>query len=280
MQWRTMMPVLLVAAGLVLGTAGCRKAASGPTVLHVYAPCGMEMPFMELETRFEQSHPGVDVNLLLDNAHILAERVIDSGERPDVIASPGGHELARLTEAGLLQAADIHPFSQLDLCLFVPRANRAGVAAMEDLAKDEVRILAVADPEKTSIGYYTVQALQKAGLWERVKGKVVITGDASQTYKHVAGEKADASFAYRSCPLKTAPDKLEYSKVRVIQSVPANLYGPAYATLAVVGTTTHRDLAEAFVQLVLSDEGKQIMGRYDLPCLPASADGTAKEAAP
>lgn len=280
MQWRVLMPMVVLATGLVLGAGGCRKAESGPVVLHVYAPCGMEMPFMELETLFEQAHPGVDVNLLLDNAHILTERVLDNGERPDVIASPGGHELARLTEAGLLKTADIHPFSQLDLCLFVPRANRAAVTSMDDLAKDDVKVLAVADPDKTSIGHFTVQALQKAGLWERVKGKVVITGDASQTYKHVAGEKADASFAYRSCPLKTAPDKLEYSKVRVIQSVPGELYGPAYATVAIVGSTSHRDLADAFVQLVLSDAGKQIMAKYDLPCLAEAAKGPQKETKP
>lgn len=91
----------------------------------------------------------------------------------------------------------------------------------------------------------------------------------------MASEKADASFAYRSCPLKTAPDKIEYSKVRVIQSVPADLYGPAYATLAVMATTTHRELADAFVQLVFSDPGVQIMAKYDMPCLKQA--GATKE---
>ena len=269
--------MLLAAVATVLGT-GCGKraapatgtaapAAAGPIVLTFYAPCGMEMPFMELETLFEKSHPGVDVNLLLDNAHILTERVMESGERPDLMASPGGHELARLVAAGLIKAADVRPISQLDLCLFVPRANRAGVTTMADLVKDEVKVLAVADPEKTSIGHFTVEALKKAGLWDRLQPKVVITGDASQTYKHVASEKADASFAYRSCPLKTAPDKLEYSKVRVIESVPADLYGPAYATVAVLSTKAHRDLADEFVALVFSEAGAKIMGKYDMPCL-------------
>ncbi len=267
---RTMTAVTAVATLLCGG--GCRQAATGPTVLTLYAPCGMEMPFMELETLFEKTHPGVDVNLLLDNAHILTERVIDSGERPDLVASPGGHELARLVTAGLIKPADLHPFTQLDLCLFVPRANRAGVTAMADLTKDEVKAVAVADPEKTSIGHFSVEALKKAGLWERLQAKVVITGDASQTYKHVASDKADASFAYRSCPLKTAPDKIEYSKVRVIQSVPAELYGPAYATVGVLAASTQRALADEFIQLMFSPAGEQILATYDMPCLTQAAE--------
>jgi molybdate transport system substrate-binding protein len=282
----------VAAVALVLG-AGCRKStetgappapvrpahAAAPTVLSLYAPCGMEMPFMELETVFEKSHPGVDVNLLLDNAHILTERIMDSQERPDVVVSPGGHELARLVDAGLVKSADLHPFSQLDLCLFVPRANRAGVTTMADLTKDAVKVVAVADPDKTSIGHFTVEALKKAGIWDRIQPKVVITGDASQTYKHVAGEKADASFAYRSCPLKTAPDKLEYSKVRVIESVPGDFYGPAYATVAVMSSTTHRELADEFVTLMFSEVGTQTLAKYDMPCLKPAAE-QSKEKAP
>jgi molybdate transport system substrate-binding protein len=237
----------------------------------------MEAPFMELETLFEQAHPGVDVNLLLDNAHILTERVIDKGERPDIVISPGGHELARLAEAGLIKPADLHPFSPLDLCLFVPRANTAGVNSMEDLLKASVKVVAVADPDKTSIGHFTVEALRKANLWDRLQSKVVITGDASQTYKHVASAKADASFAYRSCPLKTAPDKLEYSKVRVIQSVPSELYGPAYATLAVMASASHRETADEFVKLAFSEAGRAVLAKFDMPCLPqAGTDGEEK----
>jgi molybdate transport system substrate-binding protein len=276
MQLRLRKVTQFAAAAALLIGGGCRKAETGPTVLTFYAPCGMEMPFIELEALFEKSHPGVDVNLLLDNAHILTERVMDSGERPDLVASPGGHELARLVSAGLIKPADLHPFTQLDLCLFVPRANRAGVTSMADLAKAEVKVVAVADPEKTSIGHFTVEALKKAGLWERIQAKVVITGDASQTYKHVAGEKADASFAYRSCPLKTAPDKIEYSRVRVIGSVPAEFYGPAYATIAVMATSAQRALADEFVQLMFSSQGLQILAKYDMPCLEQA--GAAKGA--
>ncbi len=292
-----MKPRLLVwlsVAGLaVVSQWGCRKGSQetaapapalerGPAavVLQVYAPCGLEGPFMELETLFEKDHPGTDLNLLLDNAHILAERILDQGERPDIVVSPGGHELSRLIAAGLIKVEDVHPFSPLDLCLFVPRANTAGVNSMEDLAKESVKVLAVADPEKTSIGHFTVEALTKAGLWERVRGKVVFTGDASQTYKHVASGKADASFAYRSCPLKTAPDKMEYAKVRVIQSVPSELYGPANVTLAVMANSPRRDLADAFVKLLFSETGRAVLDKFEMPCVAGETGAGAPQKAP
>lgn len=254
-----------VALSLAFGMTGCGKDRAAETnVVNIYVPCGMEMPFMDLEEVFEAAHPGVDVRLLMDNAHILTERIVDKGERPDAVVSPGGQELVKLVEAGLVTPGAVEVFGQYDLCLFVPRANAGGVASIDDLRSDAVKTVAVADPDKTSIGHFTVQTLKKAGVWEDIQSKVVITGDASQTYKHVASEKAEASFAYRSCPLKTAPDKLEYAKVRVIQSVPAEYYGPAYASIALLNES---QLARAFVDLILSSEGQAVFKSYDLPCL-------------
>ena len=269
--------MLILAAGCKPGKT--ERAADGraATAVTFYVPCGMEMPFMDLEERFEASHPGVDVRLLLDNSHILIKRILEKNERPDAVVSPGGHELVHLVEAGLADADDIRNFGQYDLCLFVPRANTAGVTCIDDLTKPSVKTVAVADPDETSIGYFTVETLKNAGIWDRIQSKVVITGDASQTYKHVASGKADASFAYRSCPLKTAPDKLEYSRVRVIQSVPNDMYGPAYAAAVVLKNARQAALAEEFVQMLLAEDGQRILRSYDLPCLPSQATSTKKQ---
>lgn len=269
MQLQTVNVLTSLAIGLaLLVSAGCRDRATSPgTTVTIYVPCGMEMPFMDLEEVFEAAHPGVDLRLLLDNAHILTERVMEKGERPDAVVSPGGHELEKLIESGLIEREAIRVFGQYDLCLFVPRANAAKVQSIQDLASESVKTVAVADPEKTSIGHFTVETLKSVGIWDAIHSKVVITGDASQTYKHVAGEKADASFAYRSCPLKTAPEKLEYAKVRVIQSVPKEYYGPAHAAVAVLREAPEAALANAFVDLLLSAEGQAVFKAYDLPCL-------------
>lgn len=280
-RMRMRVPGLCAIAALLVAGAGCgsekqaAQTAEGRS-LTVYVPCGMEMPFMELCDAFETQHPDVDVVLLLDNSNVLALRVTEKNERPDIMISPGAIEMEALLAKGFVAPADLTRFGRYELVLFGPRANPGNVTTFGDLTSDAVKTVAVADPDTTSVGYYTRETLRNLGLWDRIQDKVVITADPSMAYKHVAREKAHASFAYRSCPLKTAPDKLEYSKVRIIESVPAELYGPAYASIALLKDSPNRDLGAAFVKLVLSEEGQALLAKYEVPCLD-SLGSTASE---
>jgi molybdate transport system substrate-binding protein len=257
----------VVAVGLL---AGCGKpaavsAAAKGEVLTVYVPCGMERPFMAAQTEFQRLHPEVTVNVVLDNANVLVRRILDKGERPELVVSPGTIEMEALEKAGAVKASAVRPFGRFDLVLFTPRANAAGVAAMTDLTKPEVTTIAIADPEDNSVGRYTRQALQKAKLWEVLQPKLMLTDHPITAYKHVAREKAQASFAYRSCPLKTAPNKLEYSKVRIVESVPLDSYDPAFACIAPL---TDSARAQEFIAYLLSADGQKLLGEYDIPVLP------------
>ena len=267
------LPTLTVRVSLLVATialAGCGKKPEqqkqAPNTLLILAPCGMELPMDELAQIFEKKNPGLDARVELAVAHATAKQIFD-GLRPDVVVSPGGVELEGLIEAGLVTKSELVPFGVYDLMLFVPRANKGKVTNMDSLLQDSVTIVAVADPEKTSIGRYTKEALVKKGLWDKLQDKIVITGSASDTYAHVSRAKADASFAYRSCPLKTAPDKLQYSRVRILEEVPEDLYGPAYATAAAMVKATNPAKAQEFLEFLVSEEGQAVFRKYDLPSL-------------
>ena len=264
----------LVAVVLTAGAlAGCGPKpgpavpAAGAGPLTVYVPCGMELPFMNLRDQFQAANPEIKTEVVLDNANILVKRVIEKGEKPDLIASPGTVEMERLTKASKVRAEDVHHFGRYDLVLFGPRANPGNVTTVKDLLKPEVSTIAIADPAENSVGRYTQQYLQKLGLWDELRKKMILTDAPITAYKHVAREKAQASFAYRSCPLKTAPEKLAYSKVRIIEAVPLDAYDPAVACMAVLTATPRRAAAEKFVAFLSSEAGKAILAKYDVPAV-------------
>jgi len=260
----------LAAVIVTAALAGCGPKAQrqqAPSRLVVFVPCGMELPFMAAQRAFQEANPGTHVEVVLDNANILVKRVLEKGEQPDLIVSPGMVEMEKMLAAQQVRSDDVHHFGRYELVLFGPRTNPGGVKTMEDLRKPEVKTIAIADPEENSVGRYTRQALVKAGLWDALKPKMIFTDHPITAYKHVARCKAEASFAYRSCPLKTAPDKLEYSKVRILQSLPPDSYGPAYASIAVLAATRERELANSFVRFLLSDAGGRLLEQYDVPVL-------------
>ncbi|MBT4820160.1 MAG: molybdate ABC transporter substrate-binding protein [Lentisphaerae bacterium] len=264
----------LLGVGVAVLLLGCGKKTPGredvaSRPLTIYVPCGMELPFMAAEKAFEAANPGTDVAIVLDNANILVKRIMDKGEYADLIVSPGTVEVDKLVAKERVRADDIKHFARYELTLFAPRANPGNVKTMADLTNPEVKVISIAEPEENSVGRYTRQALQKAGLWDKIKDKTEFTEHPITAYKHVAREKAQASFAYRSCPLKTAPDKLEYSKIRILEKVPFNTYGPAYACIAPLLSSQNRTLADKFVSYLLSKAGQDLLKSKDVPALTA-----------
>jgi molybdate transport system substrate-binding protein len=276
---RVLHGVRLAAAALgAVVWAGCGKQAapaggaaveparrSAGEVLTVYVPCGMELPLTAAQEAFQRLHPEVRVDVVLDNANVLVQRILTKGERPDLVASPGTVEMEALEKGGAVAAGTARPFGRFDLALFTPRDNPSGITSMADLTKPGVTTIAIADPETNSVGRYTQQALTQANLWEALKPKMLFTDHPITAYKHVAREKAQASFAYRSCPLKTAPEKLEYSKVRIVESVPLDSYEPAYAC---IGPLNDGARTREFIEFLLSADGQKLLGEHDIPTLP------------
>lgn len=278
-------PWLGAVACAALALLGCgRRAgsdAAAEEALKVYVPCGMLLPFMEAERAFEAAHPGAQVESVFDNANVLVRRIVQRGEQPDLIVSPGEVEMEALLAAGKVSRADVTTFGRYELMLFTPRANPGRVSDFGDLLKREVRLIALPDPEHNSVGRYARQALENLGLWEQVRPKIEFTDHPITAYEWVARGKADASFAYRSCPLESAPEKLEYAKVHIARSVPFDLYAPARGAIAVLKDSPRRALAERFVAFLLSPEGRRVLRGNGVPDdAPPGAQEAHAEARP
>lgn len=269
-RWAVLL-VLVFGAVLFFGCGrdGVARGGGSPAgVLTVYVPCGMELPFRAAKEAFEKAHPGVEVRVLLDNANVLVRMVLDKGNLPDLIVSPGSLEMKQLEAAGAVLPDAVQPFGRFELVLFTPRNNPGEVAIMGDLLNDKVTNIAIADPKDNSVGRYTMQALQAAGLWDQLQDKLTFWDHPITAYQHVARERAQASFAYRSCPLKTAPDKLEYSRVRIRESVPLDSYDPAFACIAPLVNAAQPELARQFIASLLTTEGQKLLDTHDIPALP------------
>jgi molybdate transport system substrate-binding protein len=221
---------------------------------------------MAARDAFRKEH-AADVHIELDNADILVKRVTTAGEKPDLIVSPGTVEMDAMVAADHVAKEDVSHFGVYELVLFCPRSNPGKVTGFEDLTRPEVKVIALADPTNNSVGRYTRQALRKMGLWDRIEEKIVLTDHPITAYKAVAREKAEASFAYRSCPLKSAPEKLAYSKVRIVESVPRESYGPAFATIGILKSSQSRPPAQAFVKFLLSPAGQKLLADHGVPNL-------------
>ncbi len=236
--------------------------ASGAT-LRVFAAASLADGFGDLAKRFETAHPGVRVQLNLAGSQQLASQIA-MGAPADVFASADERWMDDAKKHGLL-AGEPRLFARNRLVAIVPRTNPGRIARLQDLSRRGLKL--VIGAEAVPVGRYAREVLRNlsreggypADFATRALANVV---SEEENVKSVVGKvqlgEADAGFVYRS---DVTPALARY--VRVFELPPSANVLASYTIAALAGA---RDaaLANAFVALVLSPEGQQVLERRGL----------------
>jgi len=124
--------------------------------------------------------------------------------------------------------------------LVVPADSTLEFEELKDVAGPEVERLALASAQVPA-GAYARQALKNAGVWDRVKDRVLEGGDVKAALTYVARREADAGFVYKT-------DTLGNSKVRVALEVPPKLHAPIRYPLDLVRRGATKPEARRFYE--------------------------------
>ena len=246
---------LLRVAGLLLGVSLAARA-EGTRELDVYAASSLREAFVELGRRFEAQHPGTKVLFNLAGSQELRTQ-IENGAPADVFASADPKHMQALVAARL--AADPKIFARNEPVLVVPKGNPAGIAGLSDLPRAKRIVVGV--PE-VPIGAYTLRILDAAAkryggdFRRRVEAKVV-SGELNvrQVLAKVGLGEADAAIVYRT-DAATAKDKVEAI------AIPADVNVVAEYPIAALSRARQAALAKEFVDLVLSNAGRETLSRF------------------
>jgi molybdate transport system substrate-binding protein len=171
--------------------------AANETV-EVYVPCGVSAPFQAIKAAFEEGHPGVSVRMLVEGNVDLVKR-LEKGERPDVFVNIGDREMDLLAERGAVVSESQVVYATTSLVLVTPRTNPHEIQTLADLARPEVKKIALAEPDRVSSGYHARQLLQEAGLWDSLQPQLVTKTGARGPLNLLLKGQADAAFIYSTC---------------------------------------------------------------------------------
>lgn len=232
-------------------------ALSGPGLaqsLTVFAASSLTEAFEDLAALFETRHPGVDVALYLAGSSTLSTQIVQ-GAPADLFASADRTQLEVVDAAGMI-AGEPTDFARNRLVVITP--TESPVATLADLATEGV-LLVLAGPE-VPVGRYARQALTAldarfgAGFAERVLANLVSEEtNVRQAAAKVELGEADAAIVY-------ATDAALLSGIRTLE-LPEEADVSARYGIAVLRDGRQPELARAFVELVLSTEGRRILER-------------------
>ncbi len=226
-----------------------------PNEVVVMAPCGFSTPVTIAANLFRKAHPEIKLEVVMDNANVLVNKVRAGKLAGDVFMSPGEKELDLLVESGHVDPATITDWGSLDMVV-IASLKAKQVKTIADLALPSVRYVALPDPELTSVGYYGEKALQKLGGYDRVKDKLVKPGGILEAIQLVESGSADAGLAFLTCPLDTNPDKASKSSLRIVETIPRDAYPPVRLQVGMLKQARNPEAVQTLFAFLISKEAQ------------------------
>lgn len=239
----------LLAALLLLGA--CRDRAEPRVTLTVSAAASLREVLQAVEPAYEAAHPGVDVRINLGASGAL-RRQVEQGAPVDVFISAADEPMDALVSAGLMDGRSRRSLAGNDLVVIVPAGGSRSITALRDLARPEVRRIALGAPASVPAGAYADEALRSAGVADAVTGKAVLAQDVRQVLAFVASGNADAGIVYRT-------DAAAAPRVRIAAEIHPSLHRRITYPVAVAARAAGPEEARAFVAHLLGPEGRAVL---------------------
>lgn len=233
-------------------------AALEPRTLTVFAAASLTDAFTEMGGNFQAANPGVTVTFNFAGSQALRTQ-IEEGAPADVFASASGKEMDAAVEGKFIADGVKQVFLTNKLVVILPADNPAGLEKLEDLAKPGVKIVLAA--EEVPVGNYARQSfdLMKGSFGSDFKDKVLANvvsneDNVKQVVAKIQLGEADAGIVYTS-------DAVAAPELKTVE-VPAELNVIAKYPIAPLLKSENADLAQSFIDYVLSDEGQAILAKW------------------
>ena len=233
--------VVLVSAAAPLTACG---GGGGDKTITVLAASSLTGTFTDLAAQFEKDHPGVKVKLAFDSSATLAQQAA-GGAPSDVLATA---DTTTMDSARSALSSTPQDFATNVMTLVTPSDNPSGITRFSDLDSGHVKYVVCVDT--APCGKVAAALLTQDHITARPVSTEV---DVKSVLAKVTEGEADAGIVYRT-------DAVSAGDAVKTVPIPGTERQTTTYPIATLDQSEQPDLARAFVDLVLSGTGRQVLG--------------------
>jgi|SRR5580692_1754522 molybdate transport system substrate-binding protein len=176
----------------------------------------------------------------------------------------------KLDAAGLAEPGTLYKYAVGRIAIWTPANARVDVAHLgwKALLDASVRKIAIANPEHAPYGRAAVAALQKAGIYDQVKAKLVYGENISQAAQFAQSGNAQAGIVAMS--LAVSPGMRDGER----WEIPADMHPPIEQAAIILKNAANKNGARALLEFVKSEPGRLTLSKYGFTFSGASAAAT------
>jgi molybdate transport system substrate-binding protein len=246
------------AKGTVEDTIARDASANKTQSVRVAAASDLQFALKDLATQFQNAHPEFAVDIVFGSSGNLYAQLTNKAPF-DMFLSADMSYPRRLVEAGLASAESEFLYAIGQIVVWVPNSSaldldKLGIRALAD---PSVKKVAIANPKHAPYGRVAEAAMQKLGVYDDIKDRLVLGENISQTAQFVESGAADIGIIALSLALAPAmKDKGRY------WPVPQDAYPRLEQGGIIMNDARDPTAAHAVRAFLTGEEGKTILRTY------------------
>ncbi len=237
------------------------STAAAVQELTVSAASSLKGAFTEIGKAFDQANNS-KTTFNFDASGTL-QKQIEAGAPVDDFASAAMKQMTALLDQKLVDEASVKVFASNEIVLVVPADSKLGITSFQDLAQADVKKISYGDPKVAPHGVAAEEILNKLGLFDQVKPKVIYAANVSAALAYVSNGEVDAGIIFATEAVAGG------DKVKIVATSDPSWHGKIAYPIGVVSASKNKTPAQAFVDFVVGSEGQKILQSYGFLAAPA-----------
>jgi len=246
----TILTALLFLALLSVSCNHNQTSTSTPEIT-VAAASDLTNAFEEIGRAFEATHK-IKVVFSFGSTGMLT-RQIENGSPMDVFAAANVDYINQLEAKNLIVPGTKSIYARGRITLWSNKDSKLKVEKLADLTKDDVKRIAIANPEHAPYGMAAREALISEKIWDKVQPKLVYGDNIRQTMQFA--ETGNVEVAIVALSLSQQSDGHW-------TLIPEELHKPLNQALAVIKGSKNEAAAREFGAFVIGQTGREILKKY------------------
>ncbi|HEX5473858.1 MAG TPA: molybdate ABC transporter substrate-binding protein [Vicinamibacterales bacterium] len=193
-------------------------------------------------------------------SNTLARQIL-AGAPVDLFISADEAQMNVVARGGLVAGGSRVDLLGNQLAVVVPDDRRRVLGGLRDLLDPAFERIAIGDPAAVPAGVYAKQCLQRAGLWDRLRSRVVPSASVRAALAAVDSGSADVAIVYRTDVRVARHSTIAF--VVPVDRAPTIVY-PA----AIVTSGRQPEGARRFLDFLRGEAGAVIFRRFDFTPAP------------
>lgn len=230
------------------------EATEAPVELTIAAAASLTDVTAEISQIYKIAAPNVTLTFTYGASGALQTQIED-GAPVDIFMSAAQKQMDALEEKTLLLDSSRANLLENKVVLIVPKDSALGLTSFEDLAKKDVKLVAMGDPASVPAGQYGEELLTNLGIKDAVEAKANFGTDVRQVLTWVESGEVDAGIVY-------ATDAATSGKVTVVCEAPADSVKKIIYPVAILKASQYAQQAQSFIDFLKTDECVALFEKY------------------